>query len=66
MQLDRAFMDKYDALWLQYIDLLASCDDDNAYDAYRERCFAALKQELLAAPWFVMLLEIRVSESQVA
>ena len=66
MQLDRAFMDVFDELWKQYIDCLASCDNDDAYDAWREECFTALKRDLMAWMWFEVLLEIRVSESAVA
>lgn len=38
----------YEGLWDRYIDLLASCETD-AYDAWKEECFEALKADVKSA-----------------
>lgn len=54
------FMDDFDALWKRYIDCLASAEDqpDIVYADWHDECFGALKQDLLAKPWFQALLQV--------
>jgi hypothetical protein len=59
------FMDDFDTLWRRYIDCLRSYDDCDDplidYDDWRSECFGALKNDLLAKPWFQALLAVDLS-----
>lgn len=60
------FMQDFEALWQRYIDCLASCTDDREYDIWRDECVTALKQDLMARPWFTMLLDLEMIKEVVA